>query len=206
MPYPPKPHSPFAFCGDYALALSGRKPNSAVASFAIAWNKQNLINVKKAMGRIGLVSRLPLQAKELYEFRKEYSERHGLKIWAFHNPEKEWEQAELELDLDLTGIEIVTCDVGDMVVPYIDVLNANKQAGRNSGNAFSRLTDCERLEYVEGLRIQSSTTTKKRTKSKLISIKVPEELLKKFRGKWESEGLKYQTQIKQLMKSYIKNN
>ncbi len=40
-------------------------------------------------------------------------------------------------------------------------------------------------------------------KSKLISIKVPESLLSAFRQKCELHGLKYQTQIKQLMRDWL---
>ena len=40
-------------------------------------------------------------------------------------------------------------------------------------------------------------------KSKLISIKVPESLLATFRQKCELHGLKYQTQIKKLMKEWL---
>ncbi len=40
-------------------------------------------------------------------------------------------------------------------------------------------------------------------KSKLISMKVPESLLSVFRQKCELNGLKYQTQIKQLMRDWL---
>ena len=40
-------------------------------------------------------------------------------------------------------------------------------------------------------------------KSKLISIKIPENLLSAFRQKSELNGLRYQTQIKELMRSWI---
>ena len=40
-------------------------------------------------------------------------------------------------------------------------------------------------------------------KSKLISMKVPESLLAAFRQKCELDGLKYQTQIKQLMRDWL---
>ncbi|MFK8067386.1 MAG: hypothetical protein AB8D52_03995 [Gammaproteobacteria bacterium] len=39
--------------------------------------------------------------------------------------------------------------------------------------------------------------------SKLISIKIPENLLNTFRGKCQLEDVKYQTKIKQLMEDYL---
>ena len=41
-------------------------------------------------------------------------------------------------------------------------------------------------------------------KSKLISMKVPEPLLELFRQRCETEGVKYQTQIKKLMENWIR--
>ena len=40
-------------------------------------------------------------------------------------------------------------------------------------------------------------------KSKLISIKIPHSMLATFRQKCELHGLKYQTQIKKLMKDWL---
>lgn len=43
----------------------------------------------------------------------------------------------------------------------------------------------------------------KPTKSKLISIKIPEDLLKEFKSKAQLAGTPYQTQIKKLMRSWL---
>jgi len=40
-------------------------------------------------------------------------------------------------------------------------------------------------------------------KSKLISIKIPEHLLAAFRRKCKLQNLRYQTQIKELMKEWL---
>jgi uncharacterized protein (DUF4415 family) len=39
---------------------------------------------------------------------------------------------------------------------------------------------------------------------KLISIKMPQELLRAFRGRCEVEGCKYQTKIKELMIAWLR--
>jgi len=41
------------------------------------------------------------------------------------------------------------------------------------------------------------------SRSKLISLKVPEDLLRAFRARCDMEGVKYQTQIKKLMSSWL---
>ena len=58
------------------------------------------------------------------------------------------------------------------------------------------------LEYLENFRLMQS----REDKSRLISIKVPESLLASFRTKAELNQLKYQTQIKRLMKEWVEGN
>ncbi len=55
------------------------------------------------------------------------------------------------------------------------------------------------LEFLESFRLMNSTTSK----SKLISMKIPETLLGSFRAKCELENIRYQTQIKKLMEAWI---
>ena len=55
------------------------------------------------------------------------------------------------------------------------------------------------LDYLESFRLLSSPAEK----MKLISIKIPEALLRSFRRKAELHQVKYQTQIKILMREWI---
>lgn len=60
----------------------------------------------------------------------------------------------------------------------------------------------ERLKFLDDFR-QLYTTTAPSKKSKLISIKVPEDLLSTFRQYAKLEGIPYQTLIKILMKEWV---
>ena len=55
------------------------------------------------------------------------------------------------------------------------------------------------LEYLENFRLMNSS----QVTSKLISIKVPQPLLDSFRRRSEFEGVRYQSQIKVLMKDWL---
>ncbi len=59
------------------------------------------------------------------------------------------------------------------------------------------------LQFLENFRKLQGLSRKE--KSILISIKIPESLLLGFRAKAEGLGLKYQTQVKELMKDWVKN-
>lgn len=61
----------------------------------------------------------------------------------------------------------------------------------------------EVLEFLESFRKLQSA---KPCKSKLISLKVSEDLLEVFRLKAKAHGLRYQTQIKTLMQNWVDEN
>jgi predicted DNA binding CopG/RHH family protein len=65
----------------------------------------------------------------------------------------------------------------------------------------SNLTSEEIIEFLENFRQLHSAHS--RTKSRLISIKIPEPLLKAFRVKSALEDVPYQTQIKRLMTKWL---
>lgn len=62
-----------------------------------------------------------------------------------------------------------------------------------------KLTPMQIIKLLDDFRILYGKPTKK---SKLISIKIPENLLSIFRKKAELEGIHYQTKIKELMKEW----
>ena len=63
----------------------------------------------------------------------------------------------------------------------------------------SNATPEEILEFLESFRLLNDQSAK----SKLISIKIPHPLLESFRRKCEVEGIRYQTQIKNLMERWL---
>jgi uncharacterized protein (DUF4415 family) len=69
-------------------------------------------------------------------------------------------------------------------------------------------SDCEDVtqvvEFLELFRELSNPLTHK--PARLISIKIPEQLLATFRFKAERENKKYQSKIKELMLDYVKGS
>ena len=66
------------------------------------------------------------------------------------------------------------------------------------------LSATEIIEFLEDIRVLSESVAPSK-KSKLISIKIPESLLKAFKVRCLLEGIRYQTKIKELMCEYLKN-
>ncbi len=63
------------------------------------------------------------------------------------------------------------------------------------------VTPEQALTFLEEFRLLQQPG--KAAPSKLISLKVPEPLLAAFRQRCDNEGIKYQTQIKQLMQEWL---
>lgn len=62
-----------------------------------------------------------------------------------------------------------------------------------------KLSPDQIAQFLEDFRLMNQ----QEGKSKLISIKIPENLLRSFRIKCELSGSRYQTQIKELMREWI---
>ena len=64
-----------------------------------------------------------------------------------------------------------------------------------------KLTPEQILQFLEDYRLLHAS--QQEGASKLISLKVPEHLLRSFRMKSEAEGVAYQTQIKNLIREWL---
>jgi predicted DNA binding CopG/RHH family protein len=67
----------------------------------------------------------------------------------------------------------------------------------------SQMSPEEISRFLEQFRLVHGGIGAAKQKTKLISLKVPENLLNAFRQKSELEGVRYQTQIKQLMAEWL---
>lgn len=75
---------------------------------------------------------------------------------------------------------------------------------KENNKAIQYFTD-EQLGRSRQLR-EPRLTQSNKTKSKLISLKVPEDLLELFKTQCDLRGLKYQSQIKGLMPEWLKDS
>lgn len=74
---------------------------------------------------------------------------------------------------------------------------------KNKKKLLPKMSVEETLEFLENFRLVLADSSQQ---TKLISIKIPESMLITFKRMCEAKNLKYQTQIKTLMKDWILNN
>ena len=73
----------YALVGGYALALHGVVRATIDVDLVVQINKTQLKSVEAAMSMIGLQSRLPINAEDIFNFREEYIKNKNMIAWSF---------------------------------------------------------------------------------------------------------------------------
>jgi hypothetical protein len=100
----------YAIVGGHAVALHGAVRGTVDVDIAVAWNLKSLQSAEQALLGIGLASRLPISADDVFQFRDEYIENRNLIEWNFHNPSNPAELVDIVITYDLKGKQIGTVD------------------------------------------------------------------------------------------------
>lgn len=138
---------PYAIVGGHAVALHGAVRGTVDIDFITKWNLKNLKAIEKALNEIGLNSRLPIMAEDLFKFKKEYIKNKNLIAWNFINPINPIEQIDIIITLDLKDVKIKKIKVKNKTLNVIakkDLIQMKKQSGRAQD-----LIDIEALEKLD---------------------------------------------------------
>ncbi len=91
----------YAIVGGHAVALHGAVRGTVDIDVVLLWNRKTVVAAEKALNEIGLVSRLPISANDVFDFRKEFIENLNLIAWNFYNPDDLSEQVDIIITYDL---------------------------------------------------------------------------------------------------------
>ena len=124
----------YAIVGGYAVALHGVVRGTADIDIAIQWNLKNLKKTEEALKSLGLISLLPVDAQQLFNFRDEYVTQRNLIVWNFFNPQNPTQQVDLLVNYSLKGAKattLVKTGIGNLRILALDALiEMKKKAGR----------------------------------------------------------------------------
>jgi hypothetical protein len=123
----------YTLIGGYAVALHGAPRMTMDIDFLTHLTEQNLSKVVEVLESMGLYSRLPITAKDVAHFRKEYIERRNLIAWSFVNPKNPMEAVDILLNYDVSDVASVTKKIGNLKVSVIslkDLIKLKTEAGR----------------------------------------------------------------------------
>lgn len=93
----------YAIVGGYAVALHGAVRGTMDVDIAINWNLSTLRKTEQALIGLGLVSRLPISADDVFQFRDEYINKRQLIAWNFYEPGNLANQVDVIIAFDMKG-------------------------------------------------------------------------------------------------------
>lgn len=123
----------YAVVGGYAVALHGAVRGTMDIDIALDWSRAALVSAERALVGLGLVSRLPISADDVFAFRDEYIDRRNLVAWNFYNPDDASEQVDIVITYDLANKRTTRMVLAECVVPVLsidDLIEMKRRSGR----------------------------------------------------------------------------
>lgn len=140
-------HLRYAIVGGHAVALHGAVRGTVDVDIALTWNLRSVQGAEQALAEIGLVSRLPINAEDVFRFRDEYIENRNLIAWDFYNPRNLSEQVDIVITYDLKGKRSQRVDTADGPIQILsrkDLITMKRSSGRPQD-----LEDADALERLQ---------------------------------------------------------
>ncbi len=123
----------YVLVGGYAVSLHGAIRGTLDIDVALRWTKHDLVKAEDALQKIGLVSRLPVTALDVFNYRDEYIHNRNLIAWNFHNPVDPSELLDIIINFDAKGKRAVYKQLSTTSVPVLnirDLIDMKKASGR----------------------------------------------------------------------------
>ncbi|MBL8201214.1 MAG: hypothetical protein JNK40_09610 [Chromatiales bacterium] len=136
----------YALVGGFAVALHGAVRGTVDVDVILAWDSRSLRAAEKALKAMGLVSRLPITADDVFRFRDEYIRNRNLIAWNFYNPQDLTEQLDVVISTDLRGKKVQRIETVDGPVRVLgrsDLIAMKRASGRPQD-----LADVDALERL----------------------------------------------------------
>ena len=123
----------FAIAGGHAVALHGAVRGTLDVDLVLSLSRRNFTAAEAALNGMGLRSRLPLKAEEVFDFREEYIRNRNLIAWSFVNPADPTELVDIILTEDLGTMQVDMIPVGGLRLPVVavaDLIRMKEMSGR----------------------------------------------------------------------------
>jgi hypothetical protein len=123
----------YAVVGGYALALHGLVRATMDVDFVLNLKQDDFELAEKALGQIGIQSRLPIRADEIFKMRKEYIANRNLIAWSFVDYKNPSRQVDIIITKDLKNLDLEKISVGGRkitVATLKELLKMKKESGR----------------------------------------------------------------------------
>jgi len=123
----------YAIVGGYAVALHGAVRGTVDIDLVISLDEASFERCESALTQIGLTPRLPVSAREVFHFRKEYIEKRHMVAWSFHDPARPLDVVDILITEDADRIRTIIKQAFGLRLPVAsipDLIAMKRKAGR----------------------------------------------------------------------------
>jgi len=124
---------PYALVGGHAVALHGALRGTIDIDLVVAWRLKTLEKLEQVFHQLGLESRLPIHAKDVFTFRDEYIQNRNLIAWNFYDPKDLTRVVDVIINYDLRGkgVDVIkTQKVPLKILSKKDLIEMKRAANR----------------------------------------------------------------------------
>jgi hypothetical protein len=128
----------YAIVGGYAVALHGAIRGTVDVDLVIKLVEKDFCKTEVVMKKMGLEARLPVEAKQVFQFRKEYIKNRNLIAWSFYDPRSPMNCVDIILTHDRSKIQIAKISFHGLILKIAsvkDLIQMKKKAGRDQDKA-----------------------------------------------------------------------
>ena len=128
------------------MALHGVVRGTVDVDLVLKVSRTNYQNAEKGLLELGLTSRLPVGADEVFHFRKEYISNRNMKAWNFINPQNPTQAVDIIISQDLGRMKVDRIKAGKCILPVLsvrDLIRMKRKSGRPQD-----LQDIKALEKI----------------------------------------------------------
>ena len=123
----------YAIVGGHAVALHGAVRGTVDVDVVVRWTRDAVARAEAALLGLGLVSRIPVTAQDVFDNRDEYVRQRNLIAWNFYHPSIPMNEVDLLIAYDLTDkhVDAVALPSGPVqVLSKRDLVEMKRQSNR----------------------------------------------------------------------------
>lgn len=124
---------PYCIVGGLAVALHGYVRVTMDIDIVIQISDKNFELCEKVLKDLGFESKIPVTAKEISKFRKEYIEKRNLIAWSFYNKKNPFEVVDILLTHDQKKLDVEKIEIYGKKISLVskkDLIKMKQESGR----------------------------------------------------------------------------
>lgn len=136
----------YALAGGYAVSLNGAVRGTVDLDIVISLSESNLMRAEKALKQLGLQSRIPVSAQDIFKFREEYIKERNLIAWSFVDFKNFHRVVDIVITYNLNSLKMKTMHIDGHKVNVLDIPSLIKM--KTAANRPQDIEDIKALKEI----------------------------------------------------------